>query len=201
MSHLKSPAVQITLFSAIAVLFTSCSAIFSQSRQAISQGNSVEAPINPNTQKQNQILGKWAGSSRCEESGTTLVLQGVFEYLSSSGSYFEGDLSLSQPYQGQIVQITYAVRAIGEWSIEGDQFTEKTNDLKSSVKSLKMNDIEIDAQQIDAATLKQIPKLETVIPKGVMSDSTLVSVTRENMTLRVNSGACKGVITDYKRQK
>jgi hypothetical protein len=88
---------------------------------------------------------------------------------------------------GTPFELTWQCNATGEWSLDGRHLTEKLIDLKSFVTEVKIN-----TQSIDVATFQQnlqqmgqsLPSLESLLPRGLSTESQIVAANPAEMTLR-----------------
>jgi hypothetical protein len=83
--------------------------------------------------------------------------------------------------------MTWQCNATAEWSLDGRHLTEKLIDLKSFVTDVKIN-----AQSVDVATFQRnlermgqsLPTLESLLPRGLSTESQILEANPAEMTLR-----------------
>jgi hypothetical protein len=88
---------------------------------------------------------------------------------------------------GTAFEMTWQCNATAEWSLDGRHLTEKLIDLKSFVTDVKIN-----AQSVDVATFQQnlqrmgqsLPTLESLLPRGLSTESQILAADSTEMTLR-----------------
>lgn len=88
---------------------------------------------------------------------------------------------------GTPFEMTWQCNATAEWSLDGRHLTEKLIDLKSFVTDVKIN-----TQSVDVATFQQnlqrmgqsLPTLESLLPRGLSTESQILAANPTEMTLR-----------------
>jgi hypothetical protein len=89
---------------------------------------------------------------------------------------------------GTPFEMTWQCNATAEWSLDGRHLTEKLIDLKSFVTDVKIN-----TQSVDVATFQRnlermgqsLPTLESLLPRGLSTESQILAANPTEMTLRV----------------
>lgn len=88
---------------------------------------------------------------------------------------------------GTPFEMTWQCNATAEWSLDGRHLTEKLIDLKSFVTDVKIN-----TQSVDVATFQRnlermgqsLPTLESLLPRGLSTESQILAANPTEMTLR-----------------
>jgi hypothetical protein len=88
---------------------------------------------------------------------------------------------------GTPFEMTWQCNATAEWSLDGRHLTEKLIDLKSFVTDVKIN-----TQSVDVATFQRnlermgqsLPTLESLLPRGLSTESQILAAHPTEMTLR-----------------
>ncbi|BAY21088.1 hypothetical protein NIES2100_08330 [Calothrix sp. NIES-2100] len=163
--------------------------------------SATPTPTGSSSQKDN-LLGIWYSQESCPDSDYVMTVRGTTEYLRNESSNFVGEIIISgEDDEQQKVEITYDVVSSGEWVLEQNKLVEKIVDLKSNKKFIKVGAIQVDLNQIDPKELEDLPQIEDLIPKGLSTEYTVVVLDSSKMTLRNDTGSCKGDIEYEKRSR
>jgi hypothetical protein len=162
------------------------------------------SPSSTQTPTNRLLLGIWYSEASCSEGGYAMTILGTSEYLRNRGINYVGEMSLLGKYNGNNVQVTYSIQTTGEWMLEEDKLIEKMVDIRSYPKSVKIDAVEFDLQQLqeqDPTLLDNFPKIEHYIPKGGSSESTILSINESTMKVRSETAICGGTMELEKRGK
>jgi len=134
------------------------------------------------------VLGAWRYEvDQAIEGGR---FRGAFtdQFLRNGASTSVGRASIiTRLPDGTPFEMTWQCNATAEWSLDGRHLTERLIDLKSFVTDVKIN-----TQSVDVATFQRnlqgmgqsLPTLESLLPRGLSTESQIVAANPTEMTLR-----------------
>jgi hypothetical protein len=161
---------------------------------------SPSVSITPTPNRSEQILGKWYGEQTSEDEDGTDVIKGTTEYFPTKSYNFDGEVSSSATVEGKKVSINYIVFFTGEWEIHNSDLIEKIVDVKTSLKSISIDGVTVDAEKIPEDEIKDLPKPEDFIPKGVSDSSKILSLTSSELKVETRDSKGKVDVTVYQKR-
>jgi hypothetical protein len=134
------------------------------------------------------VLGAWR--YEVDQAADGGRFRGAFtdQFLRNGASTSVGRASIiTRLPDGTPFEMTWQCNATAEWSLDGRHLTEKLIDLKSFVTDVKIN-----AQSVDVATFQRnlermgqsLPTLESLLPRGLSTESQILEANPAEMTLR-----------------
>jgi hypothetical protein len=157
----------------------------------VAAGSGIGATIAPDTEAgglREIVLGAWRYEVDQAVDGGRF--RGAFtdQFLRNGASTSVGRASIiTRLPDGTPFEMTWQCNATAEWSLDGRHLTEKLIDLKSFVTDVKIN-----TQSVDVATFQRnlermgqsLPTLESLLPRGLSTESQILEANPAEMTLR-----------------
>ena len=111
------------------------------------------------------IEGIWSSSYNYPTSNGRAYHDGITEYFSNGRYNYKGRMRLTAEVAGTSLDTSYALSATGQWERHGDELVIVLTDLKSNPTTITTR-TGVTRLEVPAASLKEFPKLESILPIG-----------------------------------
>ncbi|GJD19169.1 hypothetical protein RIVM261_041250 [Rivularia sp. IAM M-261] len=151
------------------------------------------------TSNAENIEGKWSFEYTSQEENQAITNKSTVEYFPGDRFNSEGELSISGNHEGRNLTLNYSYFATGSWSIKNDSLIETTHDVKSSIQSIIVDGKPVSSEDVPPEVLKEIPSIESQIPKGVTEKSRIISSSPSEIKLEVSESGRNNSVVTYRR--
>jgi hypothetical protein len=145
---------------------------------------------------ENALIGIWYSETKEEVgAGQTVIVRGTTEYLRNKSATSVGQVSLSLIADGTHVEVIYNIIGTSEWQLDGNKLTMKLIDLKSVPRSIRGGGKEVDLRSMPSPELASLPRLESLIPKGMSSEGEIIESGPNSFKLKTRDSSGRQTTT------
>lgn len=144
-----------------------------------------------------KLIGIWYSEYSWDSPSGKITVIGTTQNLASGNYNFAGELSMSMDKQKK-TDITWYVSATGKWSLNKKLMTIQLMDMKSSIKRVSLNELDLSKERIIFPFLSDL-KLESFFPSNLTETSTVLAVSEKEIVTEKTDLAGKPLIVKSKR--
>lgn len=130
------------------------------------------------------IYGRWESKYGYPDSAGMVNLHGVTEFLEDDSYRYTGFITLTtgQPP----IDMVFRVNAAGTWKGDDERIITKLTAMNSSLEEVRKGEMRLNGSML-AQTMKEPPKLESIIPTGSSERYKVLALDEDQIKLQVDN--------------
>ncbi|SIS05825.1 hypothetical protein SAMN05878276_1837 [Aquipseudomonas alcaligenes] len=130
------------------------------------------------------IYGRWESKYGYPDSAGMVNLHGVTEFLEDDSYRYTGFITLTTG--APPIDMVFRVNAAGSWTGDDERIVTKLTAMNSSLEEVRKGEIKLNGNML-AQTMKEPPKLESIIPMGSSERYKVVALEEDRIKLQVDN--------------
>ena len=144
------------------------------------------------------FIGRWYTKYSYPVKDGKMLVEGTTEYFQNNKYNFVGKFGVYEEIELKSLYYEYSVNLSGDWR-STDKLTFSVGSIRSQIKKIILNNIELSERGASRILGRPFPKLEELIQEGASDSHEIVSIKKEKIVLKADSPIGTAFYIDMKR--